>query len=350
MPRSVSVIEALPFPLSRAPWRVASRFADAALAASFEKAVDRADPARTVAFFWPGAPVSLLRRCRRRGIPTVREMINSPCATAKPILDAAYARRGLPATHPVTQGAVDHEAAELAEFDHVFASNPQVEAGLRASGVAAEKILPTAFGWSPARFSAAASSPPPPQSGGVRATFVGTLCVRKGVLDLLDAWRDAGLGGELMLAGAVEPEIEPMLRSRFGADGVRHLGYVHDLGALYRSSDMFVFPTYEEGGPQVTYEAAGCGLPVIATPMGAARLVEDGVTGAIVPAGDVSALTDAIRAMAGDADGRARMGTAAREAAARFTFERVGGRRGALLREIALGRITATADEDALAS
>lgn len=334
-PPTLSVTECLPFPLNRAPWRIASRFANSAMTAAFGRAIGKADPARTVAYFWPGSPVALLRRCKALGIPIVREMINAPCALAKRILDAAYERRGLAATHPVTQAAVDHETMELHEYDYVFASNPEVEKELRASGASDDRVLPAAFGWRPERFAAAAA---PRTEGRVRATFVGTLCVRKGVLDLMDAWREADVDGELVLAGAIEPQIEGRLRARFQPGRVTYGGFVDDPGTLYRSSDMFVFPTYEEGGPQVTYEAAGCGLPVITTPMGAARLVEHGKTGMIVPAGDVPALAQAIRAMARDPDARARMAAASRAAAARFTFERVGGRRGELLLEIALGR------------
>ena len=49
------------------------------------------------------------------------------------------------------------------------------------------------------------------------------------------------------------------------------IDFVADVRALYRTADVFVFPSLEEGGPQVTYEACGCGLPVITTPMGAAE-------------------------------------------------------------------------------
>ena len=57
---------------------------------------------------------------------------------------------------------------------------------------------------------------------------------------------------------------------------------------------MFVFPTLEEGDPQVTYEAAGCGLPILTTPMGAGRLIEDESNGLIVKPCDVDALAEAL--------------------------------------------------------
>lgn len=312
--------------------------------ASFRRALRKVDPNRTVAYFWPGAPVSLLRECSTLAIRTVREMINSPCAQARVLLDNAYSRRDMPATHSVTQAAVEHEAAELSEYDYIFASNPNVEEGLIGVGVSPAAVIPTAFGWTPERFANAESKPL--GEGRVRAVFVGTLCVRKGVLDLLDAWQKAGVDGELVLAGALEPQIEATLRTHFADPSIRYLGFVNELGTLYRSSDVFIFPTYEEGGPQVTYEAAGCGLPIITTAMGAARLVEQGKTGVIVPAGDVPALTVAIRQIAHDVGARLRMAAAGELAAARFTFEQMGQYRGRLLGEIALGRVPAAESFD----
>jgi len=116
---------------------------------------------------------------------------------------------------------------------------------------------------------------------------------------------------------------------------VRLTGYVSDIGSLYRSADFFVFPTFEEGGPQVTYEAAGCGLPVITTPMGAARLVESERSGLVVAAGEHDHLRQALLSMAGNAEQRRRWGAEARRRAAEFTYQRVGRQRGEQLAEIA---------------
>lgn len=97
---------------------------------------------------------------------------------------------------------------------------------------------------------------------------------------------------------------------------------------------MFVFPTLEEGGPQVTYEAAACGLPVVTTPMGAARLVEDGKTGLIVDAGNVPALAEALRTLAADPTFRQALGVAAQAEADRFEYRVVGKARAAQLHNV----------------
>ena len=102
------------------------------------------------------------------------------------------------------------------------------------------------------------------------------------------------------------------------------MNFVQDVGSLYRSADIFVFPTLEEGGPQVTYEAAGCGLPIITTPMGAARLVKNEVNGLIVGPAEVDGLAEAISRLATSRELRERLGHQAAIDAQRFTYEQVG--------------------------
>ena len=84
------------------------------------------------------------------------------------------------------------------------------------------------------------------------------------------------MDADLILAGTPAPELADLVRDHAGSGNVQVVGYVGDVGALFHGADIFVLPTLEEGGPKVTYEAAGCGLPVITTSMGAARSGGDG--------------------------------------------------------------------------
>ncbi|MCZ2803676.1 glycosyltransferase [Modestobacter sp. VKM Ac-2983] len=332
----VLVVQALPAPLRMLPWRMVtglSWFMEHRLHAVLRGL----DPATTVVYFWPTPSARVVREVGRRGFLTVREMINSPCATARETLDEAYRRLGVPPAHGIGPARAEAETDELRCYDHVFAANPEVETALARIGVPPARILPTSFGWSPSWFRTDVAEPPRasrpgrPDSAGVRVLFVGLVNVRKGVPELLEAWRSAGLAGELLLAGALEPALEERLAEAVGTGSVRYLGFVDDVAALYRSCDVFVFPSLEEGGPQVTYEAAAFGLPIIATPMGAARLVEDGVSGLVVPPADPAALAAALRALAADPDGRRRMGEEARRRAAQFEYRTVGEQRAGLL-------------------
>lgn len=330
---TLNVVEAAGPLLRRLPFRHMRAPATRKLHRAFARAIDRAAPG-TIAWFWPDSPTELVRRARKRGLVTVREMINSPLAHAKPILDAAYAMRGLLPAHGISDEDVVRENDELTHYDRLFASNPEVEKALLALGVEPARILSTSYGWDRQRFLGADSTHDDAGDRPLRVCFVGLMNVRKGIPDLIDAWKQANVDGELVVAGSIEGCLRPMLDDALAEGILRHVGHVDNVAALYRSCDMFVFPTLEEGGPQVTYEAASCGLPVITTPMGAARLVENGSTGLVVEAGNVAALAEALRAFAADAPLRKACGEAAQAAVERYEYRTVGRQRADLLLDL----------------
>jgi mannosyltransferase len=82
----------------------------------------------------------------------------------------------------------------------------------------------------------------------------------------------------------------------------------------YQVLDLFVAPQRWEGFGLTPLEAMACGVPVVATDVGAfPELVVDGETGAIVSAGDVTAMAEAMARFLGDAEMRAGAGRAARD-------------------------------------
>ena len=319
-PSSVYFDPCLRFPLSSLPWNVVRPLAERQLAGAFKAQLDRADPRSTIAYLWPGTPPEIVEHARRRGILTVREMINCCMATAKPILDRAYLKAGLPPGHSISDAAADAERAELALYDYVFASNPCAEDSLIEAGVDRGRILPTSFGWEPARFVGTAA---PERNTAFRALFVGTACVRKGIPELIEAWAKSGVQGELLIVGGVEPCLSKRLNDAATSHSVRLVPFTSNLGDLYRSCDVFVFPTLEEGGPQVTLEAGGCGLPVITTPMGASRLVANGRNGLVVQPGNVDELAAALVTLATDTDLRRRFAKQITIDAQAFAYDRV---------------------------
>jgi len=323
--RSVTVTEAIPRPI---PYRVAWRIADRALTYRFKRALGAADPRNTIVYFWPMPPISLVRYARDRGFLTVREMINTGMWMAKPILDEAYHRLGLQPSHNITEEMVQRERDELRLHNYFFSSNQMVEKSLVEAGVNPAKILRTTFGWLPSRF---ASSVGEENRKGFRALFVGTICVRKGIPQLLAAWKKSGVKGELLLVGPVEEALKPSIAPYLDGHGVRLAGFVSNVGPLFKSADVFVFPTLEEGGPLVTYEAMGCGLPVITTTMGEARIVKDGVNGLLVDPYDVDGLARAISLLAGSPELRSRLGRQAADDAQNFTYDKVGNERARML-------------------
>jgi glycosyltransferase involved in cell wall biosynthesis len=331
VPPGVTLVEGGGGVLRKLPFRVVASVTAARMNQAFKRAVDSAEPG-TIAFFWPDTPIALVRYAKDRGLICVREMINNPVARAKPILDEAYRAAGLASTHGITDAMVAAENAELALHDLIFSSNAEVDAALCDLGIAPDRILSSTFGWTRARFKGAGIKSPRDAKAPFRAVFVGLMNVRKGIPVLLDAWQKAGIEGELVLAGQPEECLKPLIESHCRRPDVRHVGHVSDVEALYRSSDVFIFPTHEEGGPQVTYEAAACGVPVITTPMGAARLIAEDC-GVLVPAGNAEALAGSLRQVAADPERAHRLASAALKRVDAFEYAEVGRQRAALLHE-----------------
>src|SRR5262249_31401989 len=84
---------------------------------------------------------------------------------------------------------------------------------------------------------------------------------------------------------------------------------------------VFVLPSFAEGLPNVVMEAFAAGVPVVATAVdGTPEVVDEGISGYLVPPGNADALADRIRRLVDD-DRRSEMGQRGRERVHReFTF------------------------------
>jgi rhamnosyl/mannosyltransferase len=112
------------------------------------------------------------------------------------------------------------------------------------------------------------------------------------------------------------------------AERVTFFGRVGDgeLPEHYRRADIFVLPANarSEAFGMVLLEAMACGLPCITTEVGSGTswVVQDGITGLVVPPSDPQALASAIHSLVGDPERRSEMGRAGRaRAEAQFTYE-----------------------------
>ena len=158
--------------------------------------------------------------------------------------------------------------------------------------------------------------------GPLRLLTVGRLAGVKGQAVLLDAVAELagrGVAVELTVAGD-GPERERLERhaAALGVTGsVTFLGAVGQdrVAELYAGADAFCMSSFAEGVPTVLMEAMASGLPVVSTGiMGIPELVEDGVTGLLVPPARPDLLADALARLAADPDARRSMGAAGRRA------------------------------------
>ncbi len=316
-----SLMQTLPMSMRMLPFKYMRRKAHAVNESMFLKQAELThNYENIIAYLWPDSSVDMLRRLKELNIPVIREMINCHRCTVKTVLDAEYRRLGVNSAQIISQASVELESETLKYCDYIFCSNAFAERSVIEDGISSRKIRGVSFGWDPGRFVGDSKALPPAE--GATFIFVGITCVRKGAHLLLKYWAKNGIRGRLVLVGHIEPAIERLCAEYLKRNDVIRIGYTRRLGPLYRSADVFVFPSLEEGGPQVTYEACGCGLPLITSPMGAARIA-DASTGYVVDPFDEARWIDAMRTLAADGDLRKRLGTAAREKALEYTWAKV---------------------------
>jgi glycosyltransferase involved in cell wall biosynthesis len=119
--------------------------------------------------------------------------------------------------------------------------------------------------------------------------------------------------------GPEREELEARNRAMDLAEDIRFLGNRRDVPALLSAADLFVLSSLWEGLPLVLLEAMAAGLPAVVTAVGGnPEVVEDGVSGVLVPAGDEQALAAAVLSLLNNPLRRQHMGQAARERFERY--------------------------------
>jgi starch synthase len=157
-----------------------------------------------------------------------------------------------------------------------------------------------------------ASIPQAPARAVPRITFVGASLERKGGRFLLEV-HQRHLWNRCVLTLVTREQVSTALRN---------VEVVHDvtpsngrLAPILASTDVFVFPTLIDQSPNVVLEAMAYGLPVVASPVGdIPEMVEDGVTGVLVPPQDEAALLRSIVSLLDDPATARSMGERGRRA------------------------------------
>ncbi len=160
--------------------------------------------------------------------------------------------------------------------------------------------------------------------------FVGRLTRDKGIVELLEAFKELSGGGQhayLVLLGPHETDIDlllhrlpPVLRERIVLPG-----FSTEPERYMAAADLLLLPSYREGFGTVVIEAAAMGLPAVCSDIyGLSDAVVDGETGLLVTVRDVKSLTRAISSLLLDTEQRLKMGRCARTRVEReFSSDRV---------------------------
>lgn len=162
--------------------------------------------------------------------------------------------------------------------------------------------------------------------GDVVVGAVGRLVREKGYPELFAAARRVTAAhphARFVVVGPTDPDKSDAITGEEIAGaardaGVRFLGLRHDVDELYTAMDVYVLASHREGFPRSAMEAAAMRLPVVTTDIrGGRQVVDDGVTGMLVPPRDPDALAGAIARLVDDQQLRQKMGEAAIDRAER---------------------------------
>lgn len=151
-------------------------------------------------------------------------------------------------------------------------------------------------------------------TGPLKLGILARLIPLKNVESLINAsakLAEMGIDVQVEIAGSGPSEsfLKRLVASLGVEDRVRFLGWRMDVDRLVSSWDVLVIPSLEEAFPLSALEAMAAARPVVASLVGGlSELVVDGVTGRLVPPGDIEALVRCIAELARDRQRLAQMG------------------------------------------
>lgn len=285
VPYLFDVLSALPLPTSPG---ITTR----AFMAEFDAyAAGRVAPAEHLIAF-NGQALTQFRAARRAGYRSL-SLVSANSHLRRVERQHARARRQYPLERSWAAHLVRRNIAEYAQADRIYVASRYTRESFLEEGVEEEKLSLFPF------------TPDPryrPQSPSTKATFdvvyIGSLSVAKGVPLLVDAVRRLPHGDlRLILVGGWGTRGMRRFIERACAEDSRISVCPGDPLPHLRDARLSVHPTYEDGFGYAPAEALACGIPVIVSAdTGMKDLIEPGRSGAIVPTGDLAALSDAIEA------------------------------------------------------
>jgi glycosyltransferase involved in cell wall biosynthesis len=329
LPPNVRTVQTLAIAGRRIPHRALGversyRYHDARVALALRRLAATVD----VVHCWPKATVRTCREARRHEIPCFREVPNTHTAHAYEVVAKELESLGLPSvaghSHTFDAGALAREEREYELADALLVPSEYSLRTFLERGVPREKLIVHRYGYDGERFFAPngnASSRERPFT----AIFVGRCEPRKGLHHALRAWIDSGAAetGRFVVCGAFDPAYKRVLEPLLAHPSVEFHGFVSDPSALMRESDVFVFPSIEEGSALVTYEARACGCVLVVSEATGARC-ENGLDGLVHSPGDVATLTEHLRRLSRDRELVERMRAAGLERAGQLSWAAAG--------------------------
>ena len=142
--------------------------------------------------------------------------------------------------------------------------------------------------------------------------FIGRLVGDKGINELVVAFEQLSSKfpkAKLLLVGSQEPTLDPLAKSTLKAidqnPSIILTGYQQDVRPFLKMAQVFVFPSYREGFPNVVLQAGAMGVPCIVSDInGCNEIIEDEVSGFLVPPKQIQPLVEKMQFLYKDAEKR----------------------------------------------
>jgi glycosyltransferase involved in cell wall biosynthesis len=268
--------------------------------------------------YWRGHGRLSSKRAKELGAVTFVQNASSHPRMQNDLISEEYKLHGIH-SEPVSERSLKYAERELEDADYVVVPSDFAEKSFIDKGFPKEKIIKIPFGVDLEKFSSQKNK----KDDLFRVIFVGQVNLRKGVQYLLKAWQELNLkNAELLIVGRIMPDAEELVKKYQDNQSIKFIGFT-DLKKYYASSDIFVFPSIEEGSALVNYEAMACGLPVITT-YNSGSVVRNNKDGFIIPIRDVNALRNKIKYFYENPQQIKIMGRNARKNVEKYTWERHG--------------------------
>jgi D-inositol-3-phosphate glycosyltransferase len=262
----------------------------------------RRGPSFDVVHCWPQATLRTAASARAQNIPVLRQAPSTHTAHAIDTVAGLHEALGLALLREDVHGhsamLVKRELEEYDAVDRVLVPSQHAARTFVERGVPAERLALHRFGCDLQRFT---PDPTPSPERRLTVLFAGRGEPAKGLHIGLRAWTDSGIGTEarLIICGDIEPRFRAYLGELLQKPGIVERGFVPDLAALMRESDVLLLPSLNEGSALVTYEAQASGC-VLAVSDASGAPAEHMVHGLIHAAGDVNALSGHLALLARD--------------------------------------------------
>ena len=142
--------------------------------------------------------------------------------------------------------------------------------------------------------------------------FIGRLVGDKGINELVAAFEQLSSKfpkAKLLLVGSQEPTLDPLAKSTLKAidqnPSIILTGYQQDVRPFLKMAQVFVFPSYREGFPNVVLQAGAMGVPCIVSDInGCNEIIEDEINGFLVPPKQIQPLVEKMQFLYKDAEKR----------------------------------------------